>query len=293
MVVAAVTMFSLNASLALFLLDDGMSAARLSELRSVGSFLLVALIFALWRPAPLRVSRAELGHLAFLGIAGLAIVYAAYFLAIERIGPGPGLTIEYMAPGLVMAWLAIVHRRRLPGALWGAFALALTGCVLVVQAYDLDALDTVGVAAAFGAAVSYAIYLAGSERAGRFHPVPVTIFWAFGFASLFWLVVQPPWTFPFEQLGSAEDVLLALGVVVIGTLLPYGLFVAAVRHVPAARAGAVGTLEPALSALFAYLIHGEALAAVQVLGIGTVLVAVIWIQLQRPDLKQEAIGPPT
>jgi drug/metabolite transporter (DMT)-like permease len=291
LVVAAVTMFSLNASLALFLLEDGLSAPRLSELRSVGSFLLVALIFAIWRPAPLRVSRRELGHLAFLGIAGLALVYAFYFFAIDRIGPGPALTLEYLAPGLVMAWLAIVHRRRLPGQLWAAFALALAGCVLVVQAYDLDALDAAGVAAAIGAAVSYAIYLAGSERAGRRHPPAVTIFWAFGFASLFWLVAQPPWTFPFDELGAAEDVALALGVVVIGTLVPYGLFVAAVRHVPAARAGAVGTLEPALSALFAYLIHDEALAAVQVAGIGIVLVAVIWIQSQRPDLEQESIGP--
>jgi drug/metabolite transporter (DMT)-like permease len=283
-------MFSLNASLALFLLEDGMSAARLSELRSVGSFALVALILAVWRPTPLRVSRSELGHLAFLGIAGLALVYAFYFFAIDRIGPGPALTIEYLAPGLVMAWLAVVHRRRLPRQLWGAFALALAGCVLVVQAYDLDALDAAGLAAALGAAVSYAIYLAGSERAGRFHPPQVTIFWAFGFASLFWLVVQPPWTFPFGELDSADAVLLALGVIVIGTLVPYGLFVAAVRHVPAARAGAVGTLEPALSALFAYLIHDEPLAAVQVAGIGIVLAAVVWIQLQRPDLEQESFG---
>ena len=33
LVVVAVTMFSLNASLALFLLEDGVSAMRLSELR--------------------------------------------------------------------------------------------------------------------------------------------------------------------------------------------------------------------------------------------------------------------
>ena len=76
----------------------------------------------------------------------------------------------------------------------------------------------------------------------------------------------------------------------IGTLVPFGLIVAALRHVPAARAAAVATLEPALSALFAFLIHDEALAGVQIAGIAIVLAAVAWVQLQRPDIAAESIG---
>ena len=290
LVIAAVTMFSLNASLALFLLEDGLSAMRLSELRAVGSFLILCLALAILRPAVgLRVSRRDLAELAFLGIAGLAIVYVAYFIAIEELQVGAALTIEYLAPVILLVWLRFAHGRRLSPALWGAVALSLAGSVLVVRAYDLDSLDALGVAAGLVAAISYAIYLAGSERAGRRHPPHVTVFWAFAFASLFWLVIQPPWTFPFEQLEGTGDIALTLAVIVIGTLLPYGLFVVAVRHVPAARAAAVATLEPALSALFAYFIHDETLAAVQLAGIAIVLAAVAWIQLQRPDIAAESI----
>lgn len=289
LVVAAVTMFSLNASLALFLLEDGMSAMRLSELRSVGAFAVVAAFLALTRRGGLRVERERLPLLALTGIAGLAAVYAAYFFAIERIGVGPALTIEYLAPALLLTWLVVIHERRISPALWAAVAISLTGCVLVVRAYDLGALDGAGVAAALGAALSYAIYLGGTERAARHHRSHVTIFWTFAFASVAWLVVQPAWTFPFDQLGSARDWALAAGVIVIGTVLPYGLFVVALRHVPATRAAAVATLEPALSALFAYFIHDESLAAVQITGIAIVLAAVAWVQLQRPDLEQEAV----
>lgn len=290
LVVAAVTMFSLNASLALFLLEDGISAMRLSELRSLGAFALFALFLAITRRGELRVERRQLGRLAVTGIAGLAVVYAAYFFAIERIGVGPALTIEYLAPALLLLWLTVVHGRALPPALWAAVALSLAGCVLVVRAYDMDALDAAGVAAALGAAVSYAVYLGGTERAARNHRTHVTIFWTFAFAALFWLIVQPAWTFPFEILDSARDWALAAGVVVIGTVLPYGLFVVALRHVPATRAAAVATLEPALSALFAYFIHDETLAAVQLAGIAIVLAAVAWVQLQRPDLAEETLG---
>ncbi len=282
LVIAAVTMFSLNASLALFLLEDGLTAMRLSELRSVGALLLIVLAVVVIRPAGLRIERREIPQFAVLGIAGLALVYVTYFIAIERLGVGPALTLEYLAPLLLLLWLRFAHGRRLSPSLWGAVAISLFGSALVVQAFDPSSLDLVGVLAGLGAAISFAIYFAGSERAGRRHPPLVTLFWAFGFSTLFWLVIQPPWTFPFEQLSSGSDLLLAAAIVVIGTLVPFGLIVAALRHVPAARAAAVATLEPALSALFAFLIHDEALAATQLVGIAIVLAAVAWVPAPAP-----------
>jgi drug/metabolite transporter (DMT)-like permease len=291
LVVAAVTLWSLNASLARFLLDDGLSAMRLSELRSAGAFLILVAFVLAARPAAARVARRDLPQLAFLGIAGLAAVYVTYFVAIDRLQIGVALTLEYLAPLFILLWLTVVHRRRLSPALWGAVALSLAGCVLVVRAYDPGSLDLLGIAAGVGAGISYAIYLAGGERAGRHHPPLTTLVWAFGFATLFWLVVQPPWSFPVEYVDTAEDALLALAVIVVGTLIPFGCMVAALRHVPAARAAAVATLEPALSALFALVIHDESLAAVQIAGIAIVLAAVAWVQTQRPDIAAESVGP--
>jgi drug/metabolite transporter (DMT)-like permease len=291
LVIAAVTMWSLNASLARFLLDDGMSAMRLSELRSTGAFLILVAVLLVVRPGGVRVPRRDLPQLAFLGIAGLAAVYVTYFVAIDRLQIGVALTLEYLAPLFILLWLTVVHRRRLSAGLWAAVLVSFAGCILVVRAYDPGSLDALGIAAGVGAGISYAIYLAGGERAGRRHPPHVTLVWAFGFATLFWLVVQPPWSFPADQLDTTEDALLALAVIVVGTLLPFGSMVAALRHVPAARAAAVATLEPALSAVFAFAIHDESLAAVQIVGILIVLAAVTWVQTQRPDLAAESVGP--
>jgi drug/metabolite transporter (DMT)-like permease len=290
LVVTAVTMFALNASLALFLLDDGVSAMRLSELRTVGALVLLILLVVVLRPKGLRIERSELPTFAVIGIAGLALVYVTYFVAIERLGVGPGLTLEYLAPLLLLLWLRVAYGRRLSPSLWAAVALSLVGSALVVRAWDPTSLDALGVLAGLGAAVSFAIYFAGSERAGQRHTPLVTLFWAFAFSTVFWLVIQPPWSFPFEAIEGAGDIALAAAIVVIGTLVPFGLIIAALRHVPAACAAAVATLEPALSALFAFLIHDETLAAVQLVGIAIVLSAVAWVQLQRPDMAQETIG---
>jgi drug/metabolite transporter (DMT)-like permease len=284
---AGATMWALNGNLARYLLDDGVGAIRLSELRSAGSWLILLAALALWRPRLLRVERRELPGLAFLGVVGLAGVHATYFFAISRLDIGVAVTIQYLAPLLLLVWLRVAHRRRLARNLWGAVALSALGCFFVVRAYDFEGLDAVGIAAAFGAAITFAIYMVGSERAGhRLEPV-TTLFWAFGFAALLWTLVAPWWSFPFDELDSLRNVLLALGVVVVGTLLPFICIVAALRHIPAPRAAVVATLEPVLAAVFAWVLHDEALAPVQVLGGLMVVGAVLWVQSRRPDLEAE------
>ena len=82
--------------------------------------------------------------LAVLGVVGLAAVHATFFLAIDRLEIGPALTIQYLAPLLLLVWLRTVHGRRIAPSLWGAVGLSLAGCFLVVRAYDAGDLDTVG-----------------------------------------------------------------------------------------------------------------------------------------------------
>ena len=221
LVAGAATMWALNASLARYLLDDGVDADRLSQLRSAGSWAILVLALALTRRDLLRIGRRDLPALAFLGIAGIAAVHATYFVAIDRLQIGVAVTIQYLAPLVLLLWLRAVHGRRLARGLWGAVLLSLAGCFLVVRAYEVDALDALGVAAAFGATASFAIYLVGSERAGHRHSPFTTLVWAFGFASVFWAIVAPWWSFPWQGLGSPPNALLGAGVVVVGTLMPF------------------------------------------------------------------------
>jgi drug/metabolite transporter (DMT)-like permease len=278
--------------MARYLLDDGVDAVRLSQLRSMGSWLLLLAALGLTRPGLLRVDRRELPSLALLGVVGLAGVHATYFLAIDRLEIGPAVTIQYLAPLVLLVWLRVAHGRRLARGLWGAVTLSAIGCFFVVRAYQPGDLDTVGVAAAFGATLTFVVYMVGSERAGQVLEPLTTLFWAFAFASLLWAVVAPWWSFPFTELGAARNLLLGVGVIVVGTLLPFICVVSALRHVPASRVAVVATLEPVLAALFAWVIHDEALAAAQLLGGLAVVAAVGWVQAHRPDLEAEAAPPP-
>jgi drug/metabolite transporter (DMT)-like permease len=283
----AAALWGLNGSLARFLLDDGVSSARLAELRSVvTAAVLLAVLVAVRRPA-LRVQRADLPRYVLLGLAGLALNTILYFVAIDRLQIGVALVLQYLAPLWVLLWLRVAHRRRLPPGVWAAAALSLVGCVFVVRAYRPGGLDLGGVAAAVGSGLAYATYLFTSERAGHRHGPETTLLYGFAVASILWLAVEPAWSFPFARFDSARNLALGLYVAVLGTLVPFACIIGAVRHVPASRAAVVATLEPVLAALFAWVIHGEALSAVQLAGGGAVVAAVVWIQAQAPAAESE------
>ena len=86
-----------------------------------------------------------------------------------------------------------------------------------------------------------------------------------------------PWT------TSSVDVYWQIAqVVVIATLIPFALTLAAVRLIPAARVGLTATFEPVVAALAAWIVLGERLDPPQVLGGVVVLGAIVIAQSLRP-----------
>lgn len=285
----AAAMFALNGSLARFLLDDGISAAHLSQLRVTLAFLLLAGTLVVVDRRRLRIAPRDVPRMAWLGIVGVAVVQFTYFAAIERLPISVALVIQFTGPLLVLLWLRIVHGRHLRASLYGAVVLSVVGSALVVRVYDAGGLDGIGVLFAVIAAVSFAVYLVGFERAGRSYDAFTTLAWGLGFATFAWIVASPPWTLPLGELANLRSVSLVLAVVLVGTLGAFLLNLSALRHLPATRVGVVATLEPPLATVMAWLIHGEALAAVQITGGLLVVAAVAWTQLHPPAPEVEAV----
>ena len=285
----AAAFFGINGSIVRAAFDRGVEAAPLSQFRVTVAFALLAVTLALVAPRRLRIARADVPQLAWLGIAGVAVVQLSYFLAVERLPISVALTIQFTGPMLVLLWLRIAHGRRLRPSLWGAVALSVVGSALVVEIYDAGALDGLGVLFAVVAAVTLAVYFIGFERAGHAYDAFTTLAWALGFATIGWLVVSPPWTFPFGDFAEPGNLALALCVVVFGTLVPFLLNVSALRHLPAARVGVIAALEPPIATVVAWAVHGEALTAVQISGGLMVVAAIAWVQSHVPSPEVEAV----
>jgi drug/metabolite transporter (DMT)-like permease len=294
MVWTAALLFAVNGTVSKVVLESGITSLELTQVRSTGAFIGFALALALIAPARLRVGLRELGFLVVFGITGLAFVQWLYFLSIHKLPVGIALLIEYVAPLLVALWARYVFHEPVRLRIWVALALALVGLSLIVELWSgSTALDGLGVAAALAAALAYAVYILMAERGVRTRdPISLSCY-GFGFAALFWLVVQPVWRFPFGRvddsvslLGELDSVsapvwLLLLFVVVVGTMATFALVVSALRHVSATRVGIVAMLEPAAAAAVAWIWLGEALGAAQLAGGAIVLAGIVLAQTAR------------
>lgn len=293
MVWAAALLFAVNGTVSKVLLESGVSSLRLAELRSLGAAAGLVVLGSLFARRSLRVRLAELPRLLLLGVGGLASVQWFYFLAIHRLPIGIALLIQYLAPLLVALYARFVVREPVRRRIWFALVLALAGLALVVRLWEGVTIDGLGVLASFAAAVAYAFYVLLAERAvGRRDALSVSLY-GFAFASVFWLVVQPLWRFPAGRLLESVSLLgnfeatrapawgLAAWMIVLGTIAPFGLIVAALRHVPATRVGIVAMVEPVAAAVVAWAWLGESLAAVQLVGGAVVLAGIVLAQTAR------------
>lgn len=288
----AALLFGVNGTVSKVLLLSVGDAARVSQLRVTAAFLLLLVVVVLTRPGTLRLRRFELGRVAAYGILGVAMTQWLYFVAITRMPIGIALLIEFTAPLMVVLWVRYAWQRPVRSTVWLGLALALVGLALVAQVWTGMSLNPLGVLAAFGAAAALAVYYLLGESCGQDRdPVSLTL-WGFGFAALMWAVARPWWGYPWSALagsaapfgtGGPDVPLWALAgyMVVLGTIVPFWLVLAAIRHIGAAGASIIGMTEPFIAALIAWLVLGEVLTPIQLVGGAVILSGVVVAERAR------------
>ena len=294
MLVASATLFAVNgAVMKVILTSDAMSSLRLTQLRATGAFLCLAAMLAVAAPARLRVGRSEMALLIFYGIVGFALVQWLYLVAIERLPIGIGLLLEFTAPVLVALWAMLVWHEPVRRRVWTALALAMVGVVLVAEVWEDARLDGLGVAVALIASGSLATYYLAGEHATAQRDALSLACIALGVSSAFWAVLQPWWSFPFDDLGSVVSLdgafdswsaplwALSAWMVVPGTIFPFVLSLGALRYLPATRVAMISMLEIVVASVVAWAWLGESLSAAQLIGGLVVLAGILLAQTSR------------
>ena len=286
MAAVAAALWGVNGGVSKTILATGLSSERLAQVRSLGAAAGLIAILAVTAPHRLRLTRRELPYLVAFGMGGLAFVQFFYFLAIHRLAIGIALLVEYLAPLLVALWSRFVQHAPVRRRIWvgGGHARTRRGG---------KSLSTAGLAFALGGAFAYALYVLLAEHVVGGRDAVSLLAWGFTFASVFWAVVVPWWSFPARSLTVDTSLggtlashhapvwVLAAWMIVLGTIAPFFLLVSALRHVSATTAGIVAMLEPVVGAVVGWLWLKESLDGVQLVGAGIVLVAVGLAQSAR------------
>ena len=231
-----------------------------------------------------------------MGLVGVAITQVLYFAAIQRIPVATALLIEFLAPLILVGFTWAVSRRTpAPVVLIGS-VLAVGGLVLVIGPGAIQAVDPIGLAAAFGAAIGCSVYFVVAARPNNGLP-PVAL------AGAGLLLAAPvlalvgatgllPFTATFGDVplfGTPTAWWVPLLVVaVVGTALAYASGITASGILGSRLASFIALLEVVSASLFAWLLLGEGLAPLQLLGGLLIVGGIASVRAERQKVEPKA-----
>ena len=266
------------------------------------------LVLALWRdvfvvvtlwpalrllaPHLLRVERSQWGYLLFHGLV-LAVFNVFWTLSVALNGAAVATVLVYSSAAFttLLGWWLL--KERLDWARLAAVALCLGGCVLVSGALDSASRQAnlngilIGVLSGLG----YAAYSLMGRAASQRGLNPWTaLLYTFGFAIAYLLLFNllPDRLLPGTAsrpadllwLGSALGSWGVLFALAAGpTIAGFGLYNVSLSLLPSSVANLIVTLEPAFTAVSAYLLLGERLNGVQIGGSGMILSGVVLLRI--------------
>lgn len=255
----------------------------LSQSRATFSFLVLLPLVGLFRGwRHLGLSAADVRDTFLIGVLGVAASNYFYYLAIQRTNVATAIIVQYTAPVWVLLYTVARGQQKPTLQRVGAVALAVTGIALVIGLFGGRELrlDSIGLLAGLLAAVSFAFYNVGGHNILARHDRWMVLLYTTCSASLFWLVVNPPWKIVAAHFSSEQWLFLVL-FSLLSVLAPFSFYFAGLQHLEPARAIVVSCLEPVFSIVIAAAVLGEIMRPLQVAGIVFVLAAIIVVQL--PD----------
>ena len=224
-------------------------------------------------------------HLPFLVLYGLilAAFNALWTTSVALNGAAVATVLVYSSPAFtaLLGWRLFQERLDAPKV--AAVGLSLIGCVLVAGAYDPAAwqVNPMGIIVGLVGGMGFAAFsLMGKAAARRGLSAWTSMVYAFSFATCFLLLLQRPatilWLGP-SLPGWGVLLLLAVGPTIGG----YGLYALSLEYLPASVASLLSTLEPPLTALWAYFFLREMMTPVQLIGAGVILAGVVLLRLSE------------
>ena len=278
--------FSANGIVATVVLEH-MQAFRLAQIRSLSAAAVLAIYVLMTRPHLIKIELRQVPYFFVYGIGGFALVNFGYFLGIERGVPlALVLILEFTASIWIALWIRFVRKGFVANEMWIGIALSFVGLILISKAWSGFHFDLIGILGSLGSAFALSFYFLASEKIGaKREPIAKLIF-GMGFAGLFWLVVLPPWKFPFavftmkmNMSGIADGIvlpgwLLIAYVVLLGTVAPYMCVLSGMQSLSASTSSVIGMLEPVIAGIFAWIWFGQSWDVVQLVGAAIVLVGI-------------------
>lgn len=256
----------------------GFSPLHMTAMRGVVAAIFMA-FYVLFRDRELyRITFKEfiifaLGGLSVFGVA------VCYYAAIDLSSVSTAVILMYTAPVFVTVYSVLFMGEKLSVKKFAAIVIIIAGCALVSGVIGGMKFSPLGILMGLLAGICYSAYNIFTKigMMQKSNPLSSALycFIVMGIASL--LFCHVPEALPLIAVSPVKIILLILGIGIMTCFLPYILYTAALKDIPAGTASSLSIIEPMAATVFSVAFFGEKITLASFLGIVLILTAVFML----------------
>lgn len=262
---------------------DAVTVLALRMAMALPFFLIGGWLDARHHPRP--IAGHDWARLATLGFFGWYLSSIVNFMGLKHVSVGLERMILYTYPSIVVLGSVLFYKKPLR---WGIVMAMLVSYVGIIIGYHAEASIAttdktfLGASLIFASAMSYAVFvLLSGQLVARIGAVRFTSC-VVGFSCLFILihfVLTHPLATIFQLPHGAYGCGIALAIA--GTVIPSYLFSIGLKRVGSQAFSVIGMIGPLGTVLLAWMILGESINLVQVLGLALTLAGGVMVSLLK------------
>jgi len=276
------TLWGISGVVAKSLFNIGLPPIELVLIRVTLSTLTLLLFLFVFDRQKVIISLRDLPYFFILGFAGVVGGQFTYYYTISKIHVGPAILLQYLQPIWVSIYAFLFQKEPPTKGKIASLFLAVLGCYFVVGGYHIDLLrlNQVGILSGVACSLFFTFYALYGEKGLKKYDGWTLILYGFGFATVFyWITVSP---MKFIKGGYTLKMWIAfLYLAIFATLIPFGFYFKGIERVRATRASITATWEPVVAGFAAFIVLGEVLYPLQILGGIGVIAALVLLQIGR------------
>ena len=256
------------------------------------TFVVLGLVvfFVLFSRSRFRLDRSHWAFFILYGLS-LSLFNSMWTFSVQFNGAAIATVLAFCSPAMTAVLAHFILKEQITGIKLVSILLSIPGIALVSGAVDPAAWRVNAAGIAFGLLTGFffACYnMLGKTSSNRaidpwttmLHGFSSAIIFLFLFNALMNVFAGQSLLSNFLWLGSSLSGWTILFVLGIGpTIGGFGLYLVSLGYLPATVANLIGALEPAFTAIWAYLLFQEQLTGIQVIGSLLVFASVILLRL--------------
>ncbi|MDP4143747.1 MAG: DMT family transporter [Bacillota bacterium] len=248
------------------ILSIGLDSVQILTIQYIIAVIIMFSVISILNKDQLKVSKKQIMHLAVLGVLGNTFMTIFYYMAFKYLPVAVVTMLLYTYPIIIFIYTLIFKREGFHYKGIAAVLMAFTGCFLVLNInVNSSEYSIAGMIFAFLAAVFYAFMNLYSERTLSNIPAIVTNAYSTLF-SLFSLVLYSPPIFLFHSNINPKSLVYIAALAVFCEIIPLTLLYSSLKYLGSMKVSVIGNLELPTSMMMGYIMLGEKIGLIQVLG---------------------------